>query len=199
MPLAFNPSNLPVASPYACLMTRRWSLLEAVKAPFSGVHGSSNLGDSLSFLPVPGNNKIPAKISFAPNLPLLPALINEDNTSLFISGVAQRSAKVPYSTPFASAQAQHFFSSATTKATGRSMSLSPKHIKPPLTPDTYEDVEYSFSIDSIAMYSPPLSLIRFFNLSTICNWPSGRHTPTSPDLNQPSSVKTSAVLSGCLK
>ena len=81
-------------------MTRRCSLLEAVKAPFSGVQGSSNCGVSLSLAPVPGNNKIPAKISLAPSLPLLPALINDAKTSLFISGEAHNSANVPYSTPF---------------------------------------------------------------------------------------------------
>jgi len=61
---------------------------------------------------------------------------------------------------------------------------------------TYGDALRLFSISEGEMFLPPEVMMMCLMRSTILTWVPSTHSPTSPVMSQPSSVKVSAVLSG---
>ena len=68
-------------------MGLRWSLLEAVSMPFSGVQGSSKRGGVASLAPVPGRRRTAARISLLPSSPDLPAATRDRRTSALLDAL----------------------------------------------------------------------------------------------------------------
>jgi hypothetical protein len=58
------------------------------------------------------------------------------------------------------------------------------------------EVLSEFSISDGEMFLPPEVMMMCLMRSTIRTWVPSTHSPTSPVMSQPSSVKVSAVLSG---